>query len=622
MASPTTRRHPPGRPGRSERRVAGGEGRPRGHGQRATPPQPLPTTRLFWVYGVLCLALTGLAGRLIWLQVLQGDALQSRARQIQTQSVKPLGTRRTIVDRVGRLVAIDEERFTLWAHPRYFSFPGDDTGQKRRPDEVMAKLAVALGRPKEELLRAVQGRASGVKLLTNLDPQTAAKVKALEISGLDLEAYPQRVYPQGSLFANVVGFLNLDRAPQAGLEQSRDSDLKRQETTFRMRRGGDGTPLPDGLQAGSLYGDDLRLQLTLDSRLQLVAQQAVAKQVKQWNAKRGVALVMDAKSGELLALASAPTYDPNRYWDFNPGVFREWSVQDLYEPGSTFKPINLAIALQEKAIQPNGTVNDVGQLTIGGWPIFNADRRANGVIDFPTVLQVSSNVGMVGAMSQVKRETFWRWLNKLGINDVPDTDLPGAVAGQLKSKEEFTAGAIEPATAAFGQGFSLTPLKLVQLHAMLANGGRLVSPHITRGLRSGDGLATNPGQTGIPLLDPKVTQQVVNWMETVVDKGTGKGMKIPGYRIGGKTGTAQKAHNGVYIPGARITSFVAILPVEQPRYVVLVVMDEPQGGNAYGSTVALPVARQIVEALLVLEKVPPSLPERLNPRPQTTRPQT
>ena len=621
MAQPTTRRHPPGRSGRAERRVAGGDGSPRSHGSRAQSVQPLPSTRLFWVYALLCLALGGLAVRLVWLQVLQGENLQSKARQIQTQSIKPLGTRRTIVDRVGRMVAMDEQRFTLWAHPRYFSFLGDASTVRRRPEEVAAKLAAVLGRSPSELLNALEGRKSGVKLATGIDPETAAKVKHLEISGLDLEAYPQRIYPQGSLFANVVGFLNLDRIPQAGLEQSRDGDLKRQETIFRMRRGGDGTPLPDGLQAGSLYGDDLHLQLTLDSRLQLVAQQAVAKQMKQWNAKRGVALVMDAQTGELLALASAPTYDPNRYWEFNPGVFREWSVQDLYEPGSTFKPINLAIALQEKAIQPSGTVNDVGQLTIGGWPIFNADRRANGVIDFPTVLQVSSNVGMVGAMSQLKRETFWRWLNKIGINDVPDTDLPGPVAGQLKSKQEFTSGAIEPATAAFGQGFSLTPLKLVQLHAMLANGGRLVSPHITRGLRSGDGLATTPAQTGVQLLDPNVTRQVVNWMESVVDKGTGKGIKIPGYRIGGKTGTAQKAHNGVYIPGARITSFVAILPVDKPRYVVLVVMDEPQGGNAYGSTVALPVARQIVEALLVLEKVPPSQPDRLNPKPQTARPQ-
>jgi cell division protein FtsI (penicillin-binding protein 3) len=380
---------------------------------------------------------------------------------------------------------------------------------------------------------------------------------------------------------------------------------------LHMRRGGDGTPLPEGIQAGSLYGDDLRLQLTLDSRLQQVAQQALARQMKQWRAKRGAALVMDVRNGEMLALTSTPSYDPNRFWNYNPGLFREWSVQDLYEPGSTYKPINLALALQEKAIEPAGTVNDVGQLSIDGWPIFNNDHSAHGVIDFPTVLQVSSNVGMVQAMASVKRDRFWNWLHTIGIDEVPDTDLPGAVAGQLKTKAEFTGGAIEPATASFGQGFSLTPLKLVQLHAMLANGGRLVSPHITRGLRSGDALANGSREAGIQLLDPKVTRTVIGWMETVVDKGTGKGMKIPGYRIGGKTGTAQKALNGVYIPGARITSFVAVLPVEDPRYVVLVVMDEPQGGNAYGSTVALPVVREIVEALLVLEKVPPSRPSEI-----------
>jgi cell division protein FtsI (penicillin-binding protein 3) len=417
----------------------------------------------------------------------------------------------------------------------------------------------------------------------------------------------------------VVGFLNLERQPQAGLELSREPDLRRQESSFSLRRGADGTPLPDGLVAGSLYGDDLRLQLTLDARLQQVAQQALAKQVKQWSAKRGVALVMDAQNGELLALASTPSYDPNTYWKFDPGLFREWSVQDLYEPGSTFKPINLALALQEKVIDPHGSVYDGGQLMIGGWPIFNADHSGHGQIDFPTVLQVSSNVGMVQAMAHLNRSRYWHWLQKLGIDQVPDTDLPGAVAGQLKSRADFIGGAIEPATAAFGQGFSLTPLKLIQLHGMLANGGRLVSPHITRGLRSGDALASQATSTGVQLLDPAVTRTVVNWMETVVQKGSGKGLQIPGYRIGGKTGTAQKAHNGVYIPGARICSFVAVLPVENPRYVVLVVVDEPQGGNAYGSTVAVPVARQIVEALLVLEQVAPSRPIAAMPKPAPVR---
>ena len=381
-----------------------------------------------------------------------------------------------------------------------------------------------------------------------------------------------------------------------------------------MRRGADGTPLPDGLRAGVLYGDDLRLQLTLDGRLQQVAQLALSKQVKQWHAKRGVAIVMDVRNGELLALASSPTYDPNQFWKYKPGLFREWSVQDLYEPGSTFKPINLAIALQENAIDPAGKVNDSGQLTIGGWPIFNHDRRANGMIDFPTVLQVSSNVGMVQAMQRVKPARFWQWLHTLGIDATPDTDLPGAQAGQLKSLEAFRSQPIEPATAAFGQGFNLTPLKLIQLHAMLANGGRLVSPHITRGLRSGDDLAPTARASGVQLLRPEITQTVLNWMETVVQKGSGKGVAIPGHRIGGKTGTAQKAENGVYIPGARICSFVAHLPINDPRYVVLVVVDEPQGGNAYGSTVAVPVARQIIESLLVIEKIAPSQPTRATTR--------
>jgi cell division protein FtsI (penicillin-binding protein 3) len=600
------------KPGGSPEPPAGRRGGPRSPNgasrQRVVEIQPISSGRMFTVYLLLCAALLVLAGRLAWLQVVQAPSLQARARSIQTHTVTPIGKRRTIVDRMGRLVALDEERFTLWAHPRYFNLPGDDPQKIRPPLDVVEKLSVVLARPPQELLNAIGNRRSGVKLATGLDPETAHRVRELGISGLDLEAYPQRVYPQGQLFANVVGFLNLERVAQAGLEQSRDRDLRRQEVTLSMRRGADGTPLPDGLEAGALYGDDLRLQLTLDARLQQVAQQALTRQVRQWKAKRGAAMVMNARNGEILALASTPSYDPNRFWNYNPGLFREWSVQDLYEPGSTFKPINLALALQEKAIKPGDKVNDVGQLSIGGWPIFNHDRRANGVIDFPTVLQVSSNVGMVQAMSHVKRDRFWHWLHAFGIDEMPDTDLPGAVAGQLKSRNQFTSAPIEPAVAAFGQGFSLTPLKLLQLHAMLANGGRLVSPHITRGLRSGEALASSSAPTGVPLLDPAVTRTVVDWMETVVQTGSGKKMKIPGYRIAGKTGTAQKALNGIYIPGARICSFVAILPAENPAYVVLVVVDEPQGGNAYGSTVALPVARQIAEALLVIEKVPPSRP--------------
>jgi cell division protein FtsI (penicillin-binding protein 3) len=547
-----------------------------------------------------------------WLQVVQTGELESRARRLQTQTSATLGQRRPIVDRNGRLVAMDEVRFRLWAHPRYFNLPGDDPGLVRPPKDVVDLLATPLAQPAPQLLKQLGQRRSGVKLAEGLDPETAERIRSLGISGLDLEAYPQRVYPQGELFANVVGFLNDERVPQAGLEQSRNAELLRHEQSRRLRRGGDGTPLPDDLPPGAFYGDDLRLQLTLDARLQELAVQALAAQVAKWKAKKGAAIVMDATNGELLVLASTPTYDPNRYWRFSPARFREWSVQDLYEPGSTFKPINLALALQEKAIRPKDRVNDVGQLTIGGWPINNHDKEAHGLVDFAKVLQVSSNVGMVQAMQRLDHNTYWDWMNRLGIDRRPDTDLPGAVAGQLKTKEQFISHPIEPATTAFGQGFSLTPLKLVQLHAVLANGGHLVSPHITRGFRSGDALAPAADPGGQPLLKPEVTRTVMAWMESVVDKGSGKGVKTPGYRIAGKTGTAQKALNGIYLPGAKICSFVATLPVEDPRYVVLVVVDEPQGAHAYGSTVAVPVAKQIIDALLIVEKISPSKPAELN----------
>ncbi|MBL6797704.1 MAG: penicillin-binding protein 2 [Synechococcus sp. BS307-5m-G39] len=574
--------------------------------RRVVPLEQIPATRMRWVFALLCVGLVGLMGRMAWLQMFQASELEARARSVQTQRTQPLGTRRPIIDRRGRLIALDEERYRLWLHPRYFNLPGDDPALIRPSADVAERLAPLLSLSSAEILKRIGNRPSGIKLLEGLDPETAAAVRGAGISGVDLESYPHRVYPQGDLFANVVGFLNQERVPQAGLEQSRHDDLQRHEQARSLRRGADGTPLPDNLDAGVFFGDDLRLQLTLDARLQALAAKALASQVKQWKAKKGVAIVMDVTNGELLALASAPTYDPNRYWDFSASRFREWSVQDLYEPGSTFKPINLALALQEGAIKADGQVHDNGTLTIGGWPINNHDRRANGVIDYATVLQVSSNVGMVQAMRRLPADRYWDLLSRLRLDARPDTDLPGAVAGQLKSKEQFTSQPIEPATASFGQGFSLTPLKLVQLHALLANGGRLVSPHITRGLRTGDALAPAGTRQGQQLLRPEVTRTVLAWMESVVEKGSGKGARTPGYRIGGKTGTAQKALNGVYVPGALICSFVATLPIDDPRYVVLVVVDEPQGGNAYGSTVALPVAKSIIDGLLVIEKIPPS----------------
>jgi cell division protein FtsI (penicillin-binding protein 3) len=322
---------------------------------------------------------------------------------------------------------------------------------------------------------------------------------------------------------------------------------------------------------------------------------------------------MDVRDGSLLAMVTLPTYDPNAFYKANPQLFSDWAIHDLYEPGSTFKPINVAIALEDKEIRPDETVYDEGRIMVGGWPINNHDfssRGGRGALTIPEVLQYSSNVAMVHIMERLDASRYYEWLKKLGLDQAVGTDLPFATPGQTKDRSAFINQEIEPATTAFGQGFSLTPLKLLQLHATLANGGRLVTPHVVAGLVNAEGeLYWRPQRPEAKrIFSTETSRLIMQMMESVVSSGSGKSSIIRGYKLAGKTGTAQKAENGIYISGARITSFVGILPANAPRYAALVVVDEPQGDDAYGSTVAVPVVKQIMETLIALEGLPPNGP--------------
>ena len=254
---------------------------------------PLPNDRIRIVFLILCLGIGGLFFRVGWLQVLQSGQLKAKARLVQTEKKSPLGKRRSILDRNGKLVAIDEKRFKLWAHPRYFNFPGDSFETLRKPVEVARLLSSPLSKGVDDILREIGNYSSGVKLAEGLTQEKANEIKNLGISGIDLEAYPQRLYPHGSLFANVVGFLDIDRRPQAGLELSLDKKLRRLEKISLLRKGADGTPLPIGVKEGVFDEDQLNLQLTLDVRLQEVAVKEITKQVNKWNAEKGVVIVMN-----------------------------------------------------------------------------------------------------------------------------------------------------------------------------------------------------------------------------------------------------------------------------------------------------------------------------------------
>jgi cell division protein FtsI (penicillin-binding protein 3) len=556
--------------------------------------------RLFAVWGMLMIAMVGLVFNLYQLQIVQGKKLTKKARNQQMVNVRPYMPRRPVVDRDNNVLAIDRPVYTVYSHPKLFELS---------QEEIAEKIAPIIGKEKADLVKTFQSKRSGILLASGVSEDITDKLISLRLNGFEFIQKYSRFYPQDDLVADVVGYVNLDRRGQAGVEYSQEKLLERSGQTVRMSKSGNGSLMPDYVTEGFLNSDDLKMQLTIDSRVQRVARAALKEQMTKFSAKRGAVIVMDAVDGSLLALVSQPTYNPNQYAKSDISLFKNWTVADLYEPGSTFKPVNVAIALENGAIKPDDTFEDPGFIKIGTHTIKNAEKTGYRRLTIPEILQTSSNIGMVRIIQRLKPSIYYNWLERLGLGQKVETDLPFEVSGQLKSQEQFISSAIEPATTSFGQGFSLTPLQLVQLHGALANGGKLVTPHVVRGLIDTKGgmhysrTLPEPRQ----IFSPTTTQKVVEMMETVVNSGTGKAARISGYRIGGKTGTAQKASpNGGYIKGARITSFVAILPVESPRYVVFAVVDEPKGENAYGSTVAAPIVKTVMESLIPIEQIPPS----------------
>ena len=562
---------------------------------------PLKAKRFKATYIFCLILLFGLFGRLINLQVFSAYDLQKKARLMQFTKINSLKRRRSIVDRNNRLIAYDKPLYKLWAHPKYFNFPGDSPLKVRAIEEVVKKLSPILDLKEEFLIAKFDSKFQGIELSDEITENQAEKIRNLFISGLDLVKYSQRYYPQGNLYSNLVGFVNHENKGSAGLELHLNNKIKILNKGKLVKRGGDGTPLPDNSGPGDFVTDYKSLGLTLDSRLQNASYKALSQQVIKWKAKKGFALVMNVNNGEILSLASVPSYDPNRYWEYDSEFFRGWYSQDLFEPGSTFKPINLALALEENVIQKDGFVEDSGIVNVGGWTLSNWDKKGNGFINYPKVLQVSSNVGMVKIMQNLQPSIYWDWLNKLGISKNLETDLFESTPGQLKTKEIFVNQSIEPAVASFGKGFSISPLKLAQIHAVLANGGVEVIPHVTLNFKD-----QFKNSSRKEIFSQDVTRIILEWMESVVESGSGVGAKIDGYRIGGKTGTSHKAIKGVYT-SKKVCSFVATFPINDPKYVVLVVIDEPTKAYAYGSTVAVPVAKEIIESLIVIEKIPPQI---------------
>lgn len=592
----------------------------------------LPLFRLLIVWGVLVAGSVGMAVKLYQLQVVQADYLLNLAKKRQKISIPSITLRRPIVDRNNSVLAMDRPVYDLYAHPKWFDKLTKEQSAKgfKSPKQyVAAKLAPYIKRSVPEIEKQLNTRESGIKIAKALPEQTAQKIEQLWLNGLELEQHYSRFYPQQNLVADVVGFVNFERHGQAGVEYSQQQQLEHyyKPTPLRgIRRGGiisKTSIISYDIPQGLVDVDDKQLQLTVDIRIQRAAQESLSKQLQKFQAKRGSVIVMDARDGSILAMVEEPSYDPNQYYK-SIELLKNWTLSDLYEPGSTFKPLNVAIALEAKAIAPNDIFPDPEMIEVGDRQIRNADPEDYTQLSVAGILQHSSNVGMVQIIQRMQPDQYYTWLKRLGLGQTVHMDLPFEASSQIKSQKQFVSSPIESATASFGQGFSLTPMQLVQLHGALANGGKLVTPHIVRGLFDAQG--QSHWQPSLPaprqIFSPQTAQTVLEMMETVVTQGSGKVAQIAGYRIAGKTGTAQKAsHKGGYDSSAKITSFISIFPVDAPKYVVLAVVDEPskKGAILRGSTTAAPIVKSVIDALISMERMPPSQP-RFKPSSSSQKP--
>jgi len=527
-----------------------------------------------------------LMGRAVQLTVIEGKGLRQLAERQHRRRLTLPPRRGAIVDRFGEPLALTRESVAVYVRPRKL-----DAGP-----EALSMVARLLGIPGH----VVAARASAASRFVWLDRQVEldrwAAIDELGIPGIGGEPTQQRIYPHGSLAGHVLGFIGIDGQGLEGIERRFDAELRGEVDALDVERDARGRRLVVDGSEWPLPRVGSQVELTIDSELQRVAESELERSVKEFGADAGTALVMDVDTGEILAMATVPRFDPNSFAQASARQWRNRNVTDSYEPGSTFKAILAAAALEAGAVHPGDMIScENGRYRIGRRVIH--DHHPEGVIPFVQVIERSSNIGAAKVARALGRERFGEAIERFGFGTPTGVDLPGEVAGLLRPARRW--GEIHLATIAFGQGSAVTPLQLVRAFAALANGGFVMRPYVVRRIVDENG---HEAYTGRPqalrrVVSEKTARLMTEILRGVVERGTGQAARVEGLGLAGKTGTAQKveARTGRYSPSARVASFVAYGPTDRPRLAALVVIDTPRKGSRYGGVVAAPAVRRILE---------------------------
>jgi cell division protein FtsI (penicillin-binding protein 3) len=545
---------------------------------------------------LLMLAVLAVAGlTLIWravdLQVMNKDFLQDQGNARFLRVVSEPAHRGMITDRFGEPLAISTPVDSVWADPQALITAREDWPR-------LAQVLDIKQRRLERLLAAKRDKEF-VYLRRRVTPDMAAQVMALGIPGVALQPEYKRFYPAGEVAAHVVGFTNLDDVGQEGMELLFDQRLRSTAGAKRVIKDRLGRIVENVERVAEPHpGEDLAL--SLDRRLQYLAYRELKAAVRDNRADGGSAVILDARSGEVLAMVNQPAYNPNNRIRIKRGQLRNRAVTDVFEPGSTIKPFTVAAALETGRFSPH-TMLDThpGRFRVGRKVI--RDFRDYGVIDVATVIQKSSNIGASKLALAIPPEKLWQAFASVGLGEDTGSGFPGESAGLLS---DFGAWRdIQRATVSYGYGLSVTSLQLARAYAALATDGRPLPVSFLR--RAPDNVEALKEMID-PVLGEKSLRAVRRMLEAVVaEGGTGTRAAVPGYRIAGKTGTAKKSGVGGYVEDSYLSLFAGIAPASDPRLVMVVMIDEPRGEEYYGGAVAAPVFSRVMAGALRMLDIPP-----------------
>ena len=551
--------------------------------------------RLAVVAGMGAVWVLLIAARLYHLQVVRYAHYTNKAERQQQRVVTLDPPRGTIYDSRGRALAVSVQVDSAYAVPPEI----DD------PAAAARALAGAVpGLDAGKLARQLASDREFVWVARKLDPPIADKVRRLDIKGLYFLPESKRYYPMGELAAQVLGYVGTDNHGLAGLELVYDGEVAgKPGTRTVLRDARRGTVVsPDFSFAEPEPGHDLHL--TLDAAVQHIVERELAEAVEKRGAKRGSAIFLDPETGGVLAMASYPAFDPNDFGSYPPSRWRNGTIMDVYEPGSTFKIVTAAAALESGVVHAEDEFDcEMGGITLLGIRI--RDHKAFGRLTFAQVIAKSSNVGVIKAALLVGSERFYRTIRGFGFGQLTGIDLPGESAGILHPLESW--GPLAKAYIAFGQGVSVTPLQLAAAAAAIADGGELLRPHVVAAVSRGETLV--PKYPERPVVGRPISAATAGelkaLLEGVVTEGTGRSAAIAGYRVAGKTGTAQIPVRGGYLRNGFLPSFVGFAPADRPALVGVVAIAEPQGFEYYGGQVAAPVFGAIARQVLLYRGVHP-----------------